>query len=144
MFLSLLLMTFFISIVVCNICVLIFSKPLKMILQRLINEDIYTAWLRYIKFAIYIVGISAGVRINSIEQYINPSHYLEHSKVIPLTYSRLFLEVYRTVIGALAGIAWLLLVFFIFALVAYVITKAFELRGVKIASKQISPVSTQK
>ncbi len=128
MFLSLLLMTFFISIVVCNICVLIFSKPLKLILHRLINEDIYVAWLRYIKFAIYIVGISAGVRINSIEQYINPSHYLENAKVIPLTYSRLFLEIYRTIIGALAGIAWLLLVFFIFALIAYVITRAFELR----------------
>ena len=117
---------------------LIFSKPLKLILQRLINEDIYTAWLRYIKFAIYIVGISAGVRINSIEQYINPSQYLENAKIIPLTYSRLFLEMYRTIIGALAGIAWLLLVFFIFALVAYVITKAFELR------KSANPVSTRK
>ena len=144
MFLSLLLMTFVISIIVCNICVLIFSKPLKLILNRLINEDIYIAWLRYIKFAIYIVGISTGVRINSIEQYINPSQYLENSKIIPLTYSRLFLEIYRTVIGSLSGIAWLLLVFFIFALLAYVIVKAFEMRGGKWVKRDFSPESTQK
>ncbi len=144
MFFSLLLMTFLISIVVCNVCVLIFSKPLRMILQRLINEDIYTAWLRYIKFAIYIVGISAGVRINSIEQYINPSQYLENSKVIPLNYSRLFLEVYRTVIGSLSGIAWLLLIFFVFALLAYVVVKAFEMRWDRLGKKPINPESIQR
>ncbi len=38
------------------------------------------------------------------------------------------LEVYRMVIGTLQGVAWMLLVFFVFALVAYVIVRAFELK----------------
>ncbi len=38
------------------------------------------------------------------------------------------MELYRTIIGTLQGIAWMLLVFFVFALVAYVIVRAFELK----------------
>ena len=41
------------------------------------------------------------------------------------------LEVYRTVIGTLQGIAWLLLVFFVFALVGFVIVRLAELRSGK-------------
>ena len=40
----------------------------------------------------------------------------------------LFLEVYKTVIGALQSVAWMLLIFFLFALVAYVVVRGFELR----------------
>lgn len=38
---------------------------------------------------------------------------------------------YRTVIGTLQSIAWLLLVFFVFALLAYVIMRGMELRHAK-------------
>ncbi len=38
------------------------------------------------------------------------------------------LELYRTIIETLQGIASVLLVFFVFALVAYVIMRGFELR----------------
>ena len=37
------------------------------------------------------------------------------------------LEVYRTVIETLQGIAWMLLVVFVVALVAYVLARGFEL-----------------
>jgi len=36
--------------------------------------------------------------------------------------------VYRTVIGTASGVAWMLLVFFVFALIAYVIVRVFESR----------------
>jgi hypothetical protein len=38
------------------------------------------------------------------------------------------LELYRTVIGTLQAVAWMLLVFFVFALVAYVVVQGFEQR----------------
>ena len=38
------------------------------------------------------------------------------------------LEIYRTIIGPLQSAAWLLFVFFVFALIAYVIVRGFELR----------------
>lgn len=38
------------------------------------------------------------------------------------------LEVYRTVIGTLQSLAWMLLVFFGFALIAYVVVRGLQLR----------------
>lgn len=49
-------------------------------------------------------------------------------EIIELNTARWVLEVYRTIIETLQGIAWMLLVFFIFALIAYVILRGFELR----------------
>lgn len=45
-----------------------------------------------------------------------------------LTSARWVLEVYRTIIDAMQGIAWMLLVFFIFALIAYVLVRFVESR----------------
>lgn len=125
MFLTLLVVTFTISISVCFIIVKIFSNSLESILNRLIEETISSAWLKYLKFAIYVVGISTGVRIWELEKYITPTDP-ESNNIIPLNSERWVLEVYRTIIGTLEGIAWMLLVFFIFALMAYVIVRFIE------------------
>jgi Mg2+/Co2+ transporter CorB len=127
MFITLLIVTFAIAFAVSSIVVLIFSKPLDKILARIISDEISRAWLKYLKFAIYVTGISSGVGIRSLEKYITRP-MLEHAEIVQLTQERWVLEVYRTIIGSLEGIAWMLLVFFIFALVAYVITRAFELK----------------
>lgn len=127
MFITLLLVTFVISFAVCLIVVKLFHTPLNSILNRLIEDAISVAWLRYLKFAIYVVGISTGVRVWQFEKYITPSSQ-EGTQVITLNTDRWILEVYRTIIGTLQGIAWLLLVFFIFALIAYVLVRIFELK----------------
>ena len=41
----------------------------------------------------------------------------------------LFRSIYRTIIGTLQGIAWMLLIFFIFALIAFVIVRIFEMKN---------------
>jgi len=130
MFLTLLIVTFIISISVCYIIVRIFNKSLMGILNRLIEESISNAWLRYLKFAIFVIGISSGVRIWELEKYITPTDP-EKSQVTILTSDRWILEVYRTIIGTLQGIAWFLLIFFIFALIAYVIVRLVELKSEK-------------
>ncbi len=127
MFITLLIVTFVIAFVVSSIVVLMFNKPIDKILARIISDKISRAWLKYLKFAIYVTGISSGVRIRSLEKYITRP-MLKHAEIVQLTTERWVLEVYRTVIGTLQGVAWMLLVFFIFALIAYVIVRAFELK----------------
>jgi len=102
----------------------LFKQPLARILDRIISEDIGVAWLRYLKFAIYVVGVSGGVRVWDLEKYITPRP--EETEIIMLNAERWVLEVYRTVIGTLQSVAWMLLVFFVFALIAYVIVRGLE------------------
>ena len=128
MFVTLLIVTFAIAGIVSSFVVILFGKPIAGILKRIIVDDISNAWLKYMKFAIYVVGISAGVRIWELERYITPGRYDEKAKIIELTAERWVLEVYRTVIETMQGIAWMLLVFFVFALIAYVIVRVFELK----------------
>lgn len=131
MFFTLLIVTFVLALLVSAILVRVFSQQIERILKRIINDAIHDAWLKYLKFAICVVGISSGVRIHEIERYINPDRYNKDSKVIELTTERWVLEVYRTIIETLQGIAWLLLVFFVFALIAYVVVRIFEMRSGK-------------
>jgi len=69
MFLTLLIVTFFISLIVSAIVAMVFARPIDDILKRIINDSISSAWTRYLQFAIYVVGISSGVRIWNLELY---------------------------------------------------------------------------
>lgn len=126
MFITLLLVTFLIALAFSFIVVRLFQKPIDLILARIVSADMSGAWNRYISFAIVVVGVSGGVRVWDLEKYITQQS--KDMEVIVLNSDRWVLEVYRTIIGTLQSTAWLLLVFFIFALIAYVITRGFELR----------------
>lgn len=126
MFITLLGVNLVLAFVVSLIVATIFRAPINKILQRLVTEDIYIAWAKYLTFAIYVVGISGGVRFWDLEKYITP--LTQGGPVVVLTQERWVLELYRTIIGTLQSITWMLLLFFIFALVAYVIVKGLELR----------------
>jgi hypothetical protein len=54
--------------------------------------------------------------------------YEQGSVPLTLNASRWTLEVYRTVIETMQSTAWMLLVFFVCALIAYVVVRGFELR----------------
>jgi len=126
MFIYLLLVNFAFALLVCVVLAWIFKRPVAAILQRVITDDIYKVWGRYMTFAIYVVGLSGGVRVWDLERYINPSG--ENKAVLELTRERWVLEIYRTLIGTLQSVAWMLLVFFIFAMMAYVIVKGMEMK----------------
>ena len=129
MFLALLLVTFVLAAVVSFCVVMVFDKPISTIFRRIIQDEISSTWHKYVKFATYVVGISGGVRIHQLERYISAP--TKDSQVLELNNERWILEIYRTIIETLQAIAWMYLVVFIFALIAYVIVKAFELRGAK-------------
>jgi hypothetical protein len=125
-FLTLLLVTFLLALLVSFLVTRLFQRPIRQILARLVPEDLTGAWHRYLSFAIYVVGISGGVRIWSLEHYILPRGRDEPALL--LTGDRWMFELFRTVIGTLQSLAWLLLVFFVFALVAYVVVRGLEMR----------------
>ena len=131
MFLILLGVTFAVALAVCFIVSKMFKAPLEAILKRIVAEDISAGWLKYLMFAVYVVGISSGVQIYELEKYISPERWDANGRMIPLTGERWVLEVYRTIIDTLQGIAWVLLVFLVFALLAYVIVRVFEMRKPK-------------
>lgn len=126
MFLTLLVVTFMIALGVSAIVIQMFSTSILKILQRIVADELANAWHQYIKFAAYVVGASGGVRIYQLEQYINAPH--KDVEVLALTTQAWTLEIYRTVIGTLQSLAWMLLLFSIFALIAFVIVRAFELK----------------
>jgi hypothetical protein len=128
MLLALLPATLAIAVVVSFIAARLFRQPIAAILRRIVSEELGGAWQRYVTFAIYVVGVSGGVRVWELEKYVNP-----RGKDVPpivLNADRWTLEVYRTVIETLQSIAWMLLVFFVAALIAYVIVRGFERRQV--------------
>jgi hypothetical protein len=133
MFLTLLIVTFAIAVGVASLVAWLFKKPAEGILQRIIADDISHAWARYLMFAIYVVGIGGGVRIWELERYITGMY--QGNPILELTIERWVLEVYRTVIGTLQSCAWLLLVFFVVTLLAYVIVRVFELRRPRVVAQ---------
>jgi large-conductance mechanosensitive channel len=128
MFLTLLTVTFFVATAVTIVVAYAFSRPVDQILRRILGEEISVAWWRYLMFALYVVGISSGVRMWELERYITKP-FIQDAEVIELTRDRWILEVYRSIIATLQGLAWVLLVFFIVALMAFVVVRIFETRN---------------
>ncbi len=124
MFYTLLITTFLLASLVSFLAVRFFDRPIGAILERIIGDAISSAWHRYIKFAAYVVGVSGGVRIYSLERYINaPESGGSESTILELTGERWVLEIYRTIIETLQSIAWMLLVVFVATLIAYVLVR---------------------
>ena len=125
MFLQLLAITFVVAAGTSIVTALLFAKPVNKVLARLVSSDLAPTWQRYILFAIYVVGISGGTRVWELQRYINPD---KDGKVLALTSDRWIIEISQTVLGTLQSVAWMLLIFFLFALLAYVVVRGFEMR----------------
>lgn len=123
--LLLLLVTLVLSLGVSWLVARLFGSSIESILRRIIDDEISLVWSKYLRFAILVVGVSNGVRVWDYEKYLSQN---KQGTVVALTTERWIFELYHTVISALQGIAWLLLVFFVFALLAYVVVRAFDLR----------------
>ncbi len=129
MFFALLAVTFLLAAAVSFIVVRSFKGPVSTIFRRIIQDPVSSVWERYITFAGLVVGVSGGVRIYQLERYINPPY--KNQRVLSLNAERWTLEVYRTVIETLQSLAWMYLVVFVFALMAYVLVKGFEMRQIR-------------
>ena len=123
-FLLLLIVTLLIAVIVSILVILLFRKPIEKIFTRIISEEIAFAWKKFLIFALFVVGVASGVNLWKLERFIQPE--TEGAVTPALTAEFWALEIYRTIIQTLGGLAWALLVFFLVALVAYVIVKKKE------------------
>lgn len=126
MFYTLLAVTFVLSLGVSFLVVRIFERPSQQIFSRIIQDPISAAWTTYLKFALYVVGVSSGVRLGQLERYIIKPNFGKDPQVEVLTPAKWTLEVYRTIIETLQGLAWVLLMFFVVSLVAFVVIRFVE------------------
>ena len=127
MFISLLSVTFLLAVLVSWLLTRMFKSPVQQILDRIIADEISTAWSKYLTFAIYVVGVSGGVRVWDFEKYITPTE--GGGMQAQLTAEFWTLEIYRAIVGTLQSVAWMLLVFFIFTLLAFVVVKGREIKA---------------
>lgn len=125
MFYSLLLVTFLLALAVSFVVVRLFRGSIQRILDRIVADELSTAWTRYISFAVYVVGVSGGVRLFQLERYLSSASGEDR---LILDSERWVMEVYSTIISTLQSVAWMLLLFFIFALIAYVLVRSSELK----------------
>ncbi len=123
-FVLLLIITLVIAIAVSGLVVLFFRKPIDKIFARIIGEEISIAWRKFLTFALFVVGISSGVNIWKLEQFVTPT--IEPAQRPVLSAQFWALEIYRTIIGTLGGLAWALLVFFVVALIAFALVRRKE------------------
>src|SRR6266446_3932178 len=107
MFLFLLFATFVVALLVSFVVMCLFAKPIDSVLRRIIADEISVAWSKYLKFPML-----GGREVQTVS----------------LGFDRWVFEIYRTAIETLQGIAWMLLVFFVFALLAFVFVRLGELR----------------
>ena len=130
MFYYLMISTFVLALGVSFMVMRLFSQSIQDILARIIQDPIHDAWAKYTKFAGMVVGTSSGIRIYDMEKYITPLTYTDNNKkiVIELTQERWVLDIYRTIFETLQGLAWMMLVFFMVALIAYVIVRWSEIK----------------
>ena len=130
MFYYLIITTFVLALSVSLLVMWLFSGSINSILARIIHDPIHNAWAKYTKFAGMVVGTSSGIRIYDMEKYITPLSYSDNDKkvVIELTQERWVLEIYRTIIETLQGLAWMMLLFFMVALIAYVVVRWSEIK----------------
>lgn len=123
MIITLLATTFVIALAVSLLLALLFRKPVRTIMKRIVAEELSEAWVRYLTLAVVVVGVSGGVQVWNLEKYLNQP---KDAAPLILNADRWVLEVYRTIIGSAQAITWLLLVFFVFALIAFVLVRNAE------------------
>ena len=125
MIVKLLVVTFLLSLLVAGLVAVLFRKSISAIMSRIVGEPLSSAWVRYMTVALVVVGVGGGVHPWDFEKYINPA---KDQPVLVLNSDRWILELYRTAIGTAEAEVWMLLVFFVFALIAYVLVRSAESR----------------
>ena len=126
-FLLLLIVTLAIALIVSGLVIFFFRSPIDKIFARIIGEEISIAWRKFLTFALFVIGVSSGVNIWKLERFVAPE--IENAEHLVLTAERWGLEIYRTIIDTLGGLAWALLLFFVVSLIAFVIVKRGEAKA---------------
>ena len=139
MYLILLVAEVVASLVISWYVVRALSQSIEKILNRITSDETSRAWLKYVKFAIYVAGVLGGVRvtesdINEFGLRMAERGYAAFEFRMVMVWG-LALEICATIIGALRSVFWFLTYFFIAAAIAFLIVRVIEL----VKSKPVDP-----
>jgi hypothetical protein len=126
MFVALLVVLLSIALLITSVVVWLLRPHVRGILNRLVGESLADAWVSFLVFALYVVGIASAVQAYRLDKYVIRAH--ERAILAELNLNTWVLEAYQSVRSVLGGLAWSLMSFFIVALVAVIIVRAFELK----------------
>jgi hypothetical protein len=105
-FVVLLLLTLGVALLTSGVVVFFFKRPIRQILDRIIGESLAEGWQRFLLFSIFVVGVSAGAQVYKLEQYLRTDPGSPPgARVLTLDAPSISLEIYRTVIQTLQGVA---------------------------------------
>ncbi|HXJ46303.1 MAG TPA: hypothetical protein VNK47_06485 [Candidatus Dormibacteraeota bacterium] len=139
MFVSFFLSTLAAAFVLSCLVALLFWTPVKNVLRKLLDDEAAAAWTRYACFTLVVAGVSAGARVRILEEYLTAPSFNRGAMLAELTQEFWVLEMYRTVIGTVVGIAWVLLGLSLVAGIVYVIADKYRLNRVYSGGAQRRP-----
>jgi len=123
MFVALLVASFVLALIMSATVAWLFAKPIDGILHRFVGDRISVTLSKYLRFATVVVGISAGTRVRPLEEYIAAPSYNKADLRAALTQEFWALELYRTFVATLQGIALMFFVVAVVAIIALVIVR---------------------
>lgn len=110
------------------------------ILRRFVADSVVRrGFEKYIRFAIVVVGISGGTRVKPLQEYISAAEYSKAALQAALTQESWAIELYRTVMGSLQGVAGLLLICIFLALIAPAVLRMLKVEPRRAASEPQKP-----
>jgi hypothetical protein len=119
MFIALFGASFVLALVLSATIAWLSREALDTILRRFVVDPVVrSGFEKYIRFAIVVVGISSGTRVKPLQEYISAAEWNKPALQAALTQEFWTLELYRTVMGTLEGVAGLLLLCIFLALMA--------------------------
>jgi hypothetical protein len=125
MFVTLFIVTLLLSAAVAAILAWISRDPIDSVLGRYFAPHIAGAMSKYLRFAVVVVGVAMGTRVQALEDYISAPSWTKANMDSALTPEVWAVELYRTALGTLAGILWMTLLFaFLVAVGLLLIRKA--------------------
>jgi hypothetical protein len=97
--------------------------PIENALRHFFAPELSVALAKYLQLAVILVGVCAGARVRALQDYISAPDYNKPAILDQLTQEFWVMELYRTVIGALEGILWLIFLFALGVAVAVLIMR---------------------
>ena len=123
MFVVLFLVTLVVALGVSYIIAKASNHPIESVLHHFFAPHLSAAFAKYLQLAILLVGVCAGARVRALQDYISAPDYNKPAMLEQLTQEFWVMELYRTVIGTLEGILWLIFLFALAVIVAVVIMR---------------------
>ena len=115
---------------IVSFCVVkVFEKPIAAILSRIIRDEVNRFFIKYVKLATYLVGISRGVRIFQLYEDVRKltvdNQDFDWGNILWMS------GIYGTIIGTLQAIVHIYLWLFLLLSFLYLMVKTLELLEAK-------------